>query len=93
MKPELTRAMELERKRHEETVAFIANECLADFVKTWQGEPLTMTFGMGTCAVKISGKHVFAEDYPEIDEVIQDVEDITDGYRIACPNDVTVGGA
>jgi hypothetical protein len=93
MDAKLQKQYDQELARHEQAILALANMRLHDFTKEWQQEytlPLKLSFGMGTVYVEVDGQQAYEEDYPELEEALRDVDDITDGYRRACPADITI---
>jgi hypothetical protein len=86
----MQKAYDAELARHEKVILALANKRLQEFVKQWDGTPLKLNFGMGTVYVEVDGVQANEEDYPELEEALQDVDDLTDGYRRACPADIEV---
>jgi len=83
--------LDRETQRHEKKVAELANRCLQDFKDEWkQGSKVRLTFGMGDVLVEVNNLPVDEEDYPEIEQVIMDVCEITDDFRIACPDNLEI---
>lgn len=87
----MQKAYDAELARHEKVILALANLRLQEFVqRQWDDTPLKLNFGMGTCYVEVDGVQANEEDYPELEEALQDVDDLTDGYRRACPADIEV---
>jgi len=87
----MQKAYDAELARHEKVILALANKRLDELVTNqWDDTPLKLKFGMGSCYVEVDGVQADESDYPELDEALQDVDDLTDGYRRACPNDIEV---
>jgi hypothetical protein len=87
----MQKAYDAELARHEQVILALANLRLQEFVqRQWDDTPLKLNFGMGTVYVEVDGVQANEEDYPELEEALQDVDDLTDGYRRACPTDIEV---
>jgi len=88
----MQKAYDAELARHEQVILALANKRLREFVRDqWDDTPLKLKFGMGTCYVEVNGVQEDESDFPEIEEALRDVDDLTDGYRRACPNDIEIG--
>ena len=91
MNADLQKAYDAELARHECVIGVPAQTRLATFIEEeWDGTPLKLKFGMGTCYVEVNGKQAYEEDYPALEAALQDVDDITNGYIRACPVDIEV---
>lgn len=91
MKADLQKAYDAELARHECVIGTLAQMRLRDFiVEEWDGTPMKLTFGMGDCYIEVNGEQAMDDDYPEIEALLRDIEDITDNYRRACPADIQV---
>ena len=93
MNIELQKRYDAELARHEQAITALCNERMVTFFgDEWDGTPLKLTFGMGTCYVEVNGEQVEDDDYEEIEALLRDLEDLTDNYRRACPESVEIKG-
>ncbi len=87
----LQKTYDAELARHERAILTLATMRLQQFLKEWNQvycKPMKLKFGMGSVYVEVDGEQAYEEDYPEMEAALQDVDDITDGYRRACPADI-----
>jgi hypothetical protein len=103
MHPTVKRA-EVIKAAMAEALAQIARERLFEFGRSWVEKfprcRVSFTFGNGTCYAEVGGRHVYrhARDHDSylslkpLYEALDDVEEITDNYELAVPDDVKFGG-
>lgn len=96
MRKSLAKRLEAEQQRHEAVLAAMADERIADFAREWKRTrkgPIKLIFGMGTMAAEGKngddfGRYCGPNGWPKIlEDLDRDLDDITNQYRAACPND------
>jgi len=84
---------EMEIKRHEHTLDRICMGLSEIFIQKWKKArkaSLEITFGMGSEYVSVNEKQVFNEDEPLVLEFLENIWEVTNGYRSCCPNDISI---
>lgn len=94
MNRDLRKQLERVRKRYAESCLDLAEVRLLHFTKEWQKlrprKSVTILFGMGTEFVTIDEQRSHPEDDKLIERCLDEVSEILDSYRIACPCDVRI---
>lgn len=97
MKAEMQKRLDAECLRHADAIDALANERVQEFAKEWRRKSrksIELLFGMGTMYVELEGTQIseWQEGYPEsLKRMEADVDEITDGLRRGCPNDLKIG--
>ena len=97
MRSDMSRRLEAEILRHAEAIDALANERVQEFARDWKRKShksIELLFGMGSMYAEIEGEQwsEWEEGYPEsLRKMEADVDEITNGFRRGCPNDLKIG--